>query len=103
MAKGARSARGELVDFDLLRIKENLGAAPKGSTVKAREDFIDNKFKRRLRRLSETAVVPPPVPRPQAAPATQPSVPVVPESPPVVSADDLATKPVKKKIIKAAE
>ncbi len=104
MAKGVRSARGELVDFDLLRIKENLGAAPKGSTVKAREDFIDAKFKRRMRRLSETAVVPPPVPRPQPASVAQPSVPVVPESPPVVSADDQTPpKPVKKKIIKAAE
>lgn len=55
MAKQVRSARGELVDFDLLRIKENLGSAPKASTVKAREDFIDNKFKRRLRRMAEAA------------------------------------------------
>jgi hypothetical protein len=54
MARGVRSARGEIVDFDLLRIKESLGTAPKGSTVKAREDFIDSKFKRRLRRMTET-------------------------------------------------
>lgn len=54
MARGHRSARGEIVDFDLLRIKENLGAAPKPSTVKAREDFIDQKHKRRIRRMTET-------------------------------------------------
>ena len=56
MAKGVRSARGVMVDFDLLRIKENLGAVPKASTVKAREEFIDNKFKRKLRRMAESAV-----------------------------------------------
>jgi len=57
MAKGVRSARGVMVDFDLLRIKENLGAVPKASTVKAREEFIDNKFKRKLRRMAENAAV----------------------------------------------
>lgn len=61
IGKGARSARGEIVDFDLLRIKENLATSPKGSTVKAREDFIDNKFKRRLRRLTEATVASPAV------------------------------------------
>jgi hypothetical protein len=40
--------------MDLLRIKETLGQVPKAATVQAREDFIDNKFKRRLRRLTET-------------------------------------------------
>lgn len=59
MARTVRSARGEMVDMDLLRIKETLGQAPKGATVQAREDFIDNKFKRRLRRLTETAAATP--------------------------------------------
>ena len=68
IGKGARSARGEIVDFDLLRIKENLATAPKGSTVKAREDFIDNKFKRRLRRLTEASAVAPAVTAPASAP-----------------------------------
>ena len=67
MARGHRSARGEIVDFDLLRIKENLGAAPKPSTVKAREDFIDQKHKRRIRRMTETVAV-----------LSRPSAPVVP-------------------------
>ena len=68
IGKGARSARGEIVDFDLLRIKENLATAPKGSTVKAREDFIDSKFKRRLRRLTEATAASPAVSAPPAAP-----------------------------------
>lgn len=97
MARGHRSARGEIVDFDLLRIKENLGASPKASTVKAREDFIDNKFKRRQRRMLETAVVAP-------APVAQPA-PVVEAPAPVVEAAEVAPTPAptKKKIIKAAE
>jgi hypothetical protein len=80
-----------MVNFDLLRIKENLGSAPKGSTVKAREDFIDNKFKRRLRKLSETVVTAP------VAPAVEPVVaePAAPAEP--------TPAPTKKKIIKAAE
>lgn len=52
MAKGVKSARGQLVDFDLLKIKQQIATAPKTSTVKAREDFIDQKFKRRLKKLT---------------------------------------------------
>ncbi len=88
MARGHRSARGEIVDFDLLRIKENLGATPKASVVKAREDFIDNKFKRRLRRLTEAATPPAPHPATPAAPDGEPN--------------SDATLP-KKKIISSAE
>jgi hypothetical protein len=48
--KGVLSARGERVDFDLIKIKQQIAAAPKAVTVKAREDFIDQKSKRRLNR-----------------------------------------------------
>ena len=48
--KGTLSVRGERVDFDLMKIKEQIAAAPKTITVTAREDFIDQKFKRRLNR-----------------------------------------------------
>lgn len=51
MARGVRSARGVIVDFDLLKIKNQIASAPKTTSVKAREDFIDQKFKRRLKRL----------------------------------------------------
>lgn len=52
MSKSVKSARGVLVDFDLLKIKQQIATAPKTSTVKAREDFIDQKFKRRLKKLT---------------------------------------------------
>ena len=62
MAKRAvRSAKGEIVDFDLLRIKAQIASAPKTTNVQAREDFIDSKFKRRLKRLKREEVVQPQV------------------------------------------
>jgi hypothetical protein len=51
MSKGVKSARGEVVDFDLLKIKQQIASAPKTIQVQEREAFIDNKFKRRLKRL----------------------------------------------------
>lgn len=51
MSKGVKSARGVVVDFDLLRIKQQIASAPKTTTVQAREDFIDQKFKRRLKKM----------------------------------------------------
>lgn len=51
MSKTVKSARGEDVNFDLMKIKQQIATAPKPTNVKAREDFIDQKFKRRLRKL----------------------------------------------------
>ncbi len=51
-----RSARGEKVDFDKLKIKQQLASAPKTTEVRARENFIDQKFKRRLKRAQQAAV-----------------------------------------------
>lgn len=54
--KGVKSARGERVDFNLIKIKQQMASAPKTVTVKAREDFIDQKFKRRLARQTREIV-----------------------------------------------
>lgn len=51
MAKGVKSARGVVVDFDLLKIKQEIASAPKTTSVAARENFIDQKFKRRMKKL----------------------------------------------------
>lgn len=48
-----KSARGEIVDLDLLKIKQQISAAPKTTDVTAREDFIDSKLKRRLKRAKQ--------------------------------------------------
>lgn len=100
MGKSVRSARGELVDFDLLRIRENLGSSPKTSTVKAREDFIDNKFKRRMRRLAETTAVA--LPTAQVPPISD-QVPQSEDPAPVAEPVIAPTQAQKKKIIKSTE
>ena len=47
MPKKVRSARGEIVDFDLMKIKEQIEAAPEPTNVQGRQDFIDQKMRRR--------------------------------------------------------
>lgn len=46
-----RSAKGEIVDFDLLKIRQKLAAQPVTLDVKAREDFIDKKLHRRMKKI----------------------------------------------------
>lgn len=43
MSKQARSARGDLVDFDLLAIKQQLATAPIPVSVDQRRRFVDEK------------------------------------------------------------
>jgi hypothetical protein len=50
-----RSAKGEIVDFDLLKIRQKLTAQPVTLDVKAREDFIDKKLRRRMRKVKAAA------------------------------------------------
>ena len=42
-----KSARGEIVDFDLMKIKQQLADAPKTVEVKKREEMITAKRKRK--------------------------------------------------------
>lgn len=50
MGKKVRSAKGVIIDFDLLKIKEQIAQTPPSVDVKKREEFIDKKFQRRLRK-----------------------------------------------------
>lgn len=43
MAKLARSARGQIVDFDLIAIRQQLASSPPPVEVSARREYIDNK------------------------------------------------------------
>ncbi len=47
----ARSIRGEVVDFDLFDIKNQMASQPKSTEVRAREDFIESRLRRRKSRL----------------------------------------------------
>ena len=53
MPKRVRSAKGEIVDFDLMKIKEQIEAAPEPTSVQARQDFIDQKMRRRVKKIKQ--------------------------------------------------
>ena len=58
MGKKARSARGQIVDFDLMKIKEQIASAPTPMEVKARQDFIESRLKRRIKKATAAIGVP---------------------------------------------
>lgn len=51
MSKKVRSAKGELVDFDLLQVKEQISNQPTPQDVRARQDFIEKRLRRRLKKV----------------------------------------------------
>lgn len=55
MSKKVRSAKGELVDFDLLKIKQQIAATPAASIVQEREMQIDRKLKRKVKKVEAPA------------------------------------------------
>jgi hypothetical protein len=56
MTKLVRTARGDLVDFDLIKIKQQLSDAPAPTEVAARENFVEKRLKRKLRTKTVPAV-----------------------------------------------
>lgn len=53
MSKKVISAKGEVVDFDLLKIKQKITDSPKSVDVVARERFIDKRRRRTSRKIDE--------------------------------------------------
>lgn len=45
-----RTARGDIIDFDEVRVKQSLAQSPANIQVKAREQFIDQRLKRTSKR-----------------------------------------------------
>ena len=50
MANKVRSARGDIVDFDLIKIKQQIASRTPTQDVRARQDFIERKLHRRLKK-----------------------------------------------------
>jgi hypothetical protein len=50
-----KSAKGKVIDFDLLKIKRQMEKKPISIDVKARQNFIDQKARRRLRKITKQA------------------------------------------------
>jgi hypothetical protein len=53
MSTKVRSAKGAVVDFDLMRIKSQIAASPKTNAVKKRETFIDKKRRKNSNVMSQ--------------------------------------------------
>lgn len=53
MPKKVRSAKGVIIDFDLMQLKQQLEAAPKPLNVEGRRNFIDDRLRRRSRKIKK--------------------------------------------------
>lgn len=53
MGKKVRSMRGEIVDFNLQQIKSQMKSNPAPHTVRARQNFIDQKLRRRVKKVQD--------------------------------------------------
>ena len=73
MGKQVRSAKGAMVDFDLMAIKEQMASAPAPLDVRKRQDFIDRRMRRRLKKK--------PALRPEAVAPVEPTTDIVENSP----------------------
>lgn len=49
-----RSAKGDVVDFDLIKIKESIASDPAPTDVAARQQHIDQRLRRRMRNVKST-------------------------------------------------
>jgi hypothetical protein len=81
MGKKVRSARGDMVDFDLIKIKEQIASRPTTQDVRARQDFIERKLHRRLKKAGANARKPAPAPA-RADVKVQPKLPSAPRATP---------------------
>lgn len=71
MGRQIRSAKGVLVDFDLIKIKEQMTDSPTPIDVQARQEHIDDRMRRRARTVKITPIEPK-VELPAPTKATQP-------------------------------
>lgn len=95
--------RGEVLDFDLLKIKEQMAAVPEPQELRAREDFIEKRLRRRVRRAKVAVVEKTEVAvEPKIAESADPEAAKIeqPVEKPVVEKKAPAKKKTKKKIIK---
>jgi hypothetical protein len=79
MSRKARSARGDVVDFDVLAIKDQLATRPVPVGVDQRRRFIDEKDGIKTRQQIPVAPVPAALAMAVEAVAIQETAPVVPQ------------------------
>ncbi len=54
MAKKTKSMRGVIIDWDLAEIKSQMEQAPAPLNVEKRQNFIDQKLRRRVKKVKES-------------------------------------------------
>lgn len=93
MPKIVRTARGEMVDFDLIRIKQQLANAPAPTEVRERENFVERRLKRKLKQRAASLVEQPAAAEPEGEVVEAKLEPVEPPTKP----EAVAAKPKEKK------
>lgn len=53
MSRKVRTARGSTLDFDLLKIKQQMATAPQSLHVRKRKDFIEQRLRRRVKKVAQ--------------------------------------------------
>ena len=91
MSRKTTSMRGEVVDFDLFAIKEQINGAPLTETIQTRERFIDLKRRRGTKRKIQDMLAEQEVSQRNAAEAIKK---------PAKAADETPAAVAKRKIIK---
>lgn len=73
MAVKGKSARGVVVDFDLLKIKEQMAAAPASIDVQKRQDFVEGRRRRARKKVPQELLdnITPPVEVEKELPAVE--------------------------------
>jgi len=56
MAKKVKTIKGVSIDWDLLKIKQEISNAPTPLEVQERKQYIDNKLRRKINRAKESLV-----------------------------------------------
>ena len=64
-----RSAKGILVDFDLIKIKQQIASAPPSIDVKNRQDFVEQRLRRRAKQIPKIVDVEQKLPTPDTTPS----------------------------------
>lgn len=97
MAK-AKSIRGATVDFDLMKLKQQISASPTPNDVAARQNFIEKRLRRKRR-------VPPPAPKiePVAVEPEMPDALAAVEEPTMIEPAAEAEKVTRKYVRKTAQ
>ena len=74
-----RTAKGEIIDFDLIKAKSQMTSKPAPKEVSVRQAIIDRRLRKKTTAMNPTPLNTNPIPKPPPPPHVEPPVPKVPE------------------------